>query len=38
MPDYECFEPYFLCADHTEEDAAKTLEAFEAGFKHAVGK
>jgi glutamate-1-semialdehyde 2,1-aminomutase len=38
MPDNDGFEPYFLCADHTEEDAAKTLEAFEDGLKHALGK
>jgi glutamate-1-semialdehyde 2,1-aminomutase len=38
MPDPDGFEPYFLCADHTEEDAAKTLEAFEDGLKHALGK
>lgn len=38
MPDPDGFEPYFLCVDHTEEDAAKTLEAFEDGLKHALGK
>ncbi len=38
MPDSDGFEPYFLCADHTEDDAAKTLEAFEDGLKHALGK
>lgn len=38
MPDNDGFEPYFLCADHTEEDAAKTLEAFEESLKHTLGK
>jgi glutamate-1-semialdehyde 2,1-aminomutase len=38
MPDNDGFEPYFLCADHTEEDAAKTLEAFEDSLKHVLGK
>lgn len=37
MPEPDGFEPYFLCADHTEEDAAKTLEAFEDGLRHALG-
>ena len=36
MPETDGFEPYFLCADHTVEDAAKTLEAFEDGLKHAL--
>ncbi len=38
MPEPDGFEPYFLCSDHTVEDAAETLEAFEAGVKHALGK
>ncbi len=32
------FEPYFLCADHSEEDAAKTLQAFEDGVRRVKGK
>jgi len=36
MPDPDGFEPFFLCADHTEEDAAETLQAFEDGVKHAL--
>jgi len=36
LPESDGFEPYFLCADHTEDDAAKTLEAFEDGLKHAL--
>ena len=38
MPEQDGFEPYFLCADHTEEDAAETLQAFENGLKFALGK
>ncbi|MCP5098075.1 MAG: aminotransferase class III-fold pyridoxal phosphate-dependent enzyme, partial [Chloroflexi bacterium] len=38
MPDSDGFEPYFLCVDHTEEDAAETLQAFENGLKHALSK
>lgn len=36
MPEPDGFEPYFLCADHTIEDAEKTLEAFEDGLQHAL--
>ena len=36
MPDPDGLEPYFLCADHTEEDAAETLQAFENGLKYAL--
>lgn len=36
LPETDGLEPYFLCADHTVEDAAKTLEAFEDGLKHAL--
>jgi glutamate-1-semialdehyde 2,1-aminomutase len=38
MPESDGFEPYFLCADHTEGDAAETLEVFEDGLKLALGK
>jgi len=38
MPEPDGFEPYFLCADHTKEDAAETLQAFEDGLKLALGK
>jgi glutamate-1-semialdehyde 2,1-aminomutase len=38
MPEADGMEPFFLCSDHTEEDAAKTLEAFEEGVKTALGK
>ena len=38
MPDADGFEPYFLCVDHTEEDAAETLQAFEDGLKLALSK
>lgn len=36
LPESYGLEPYFLCADHSEEDAAKTLEAFEDGLRHAL--
>ncbi|MFQ5434553.1 MAG: aspartate aminotransferase family protein, partial [Anaerolineae bacterium] len=36
MPDSDGFEPYFLCVDHTEADAAETLQAFEDGLKAAL--
>ena len=32
------FEPYFLCSDHTEQDAADTLQAFEEGLNQALAK
>jgi glutamate-1-semialdehyde aminotransferase len=38
MPDPDGFEPYFLCVDHTEEDVAETLQAFEDGLKIALNK
>ena len=38
MPEPDGLEPWFLCADHTEADAAETLQAFEDGVKHALGK
>ncbi len=37
MPEQDGFEPYFLCSDHTMEDAAETLQAFEDGVKHMLG-
>jgi glutamate-1-semialdehyde 2,1-aminomutase len=36
MPETDGFEPYFLCSDHTMEDAAETLQAFEDGVKYAL--
>ncbi len=36
MPEQGGMEPYFLCADHTEADAAETLQAFEDGLKVAM--
>jgi glutamate-1-semialdehyde 2,1-aminomutase len=38
MPEPDGLEPWFLCADHTEADAAETLQAFEDGLKHALAK
>jgi hypothetical protein len=38
MPDADGFEPSFLCADQSEEDATKTMEAFEDGLNHGLGK
>lgn len=38
LPEADGFEPYFLCSDHTMEDAAETLQAFEDGLKFALGK
>ncbi len=37
MPEPDGFEPYFLCSDHTVEDAYETLQAFEDGVKVAIG-
>ena len=31
MPDPDGFEPYFLCVDHTVEDAAETVERIPIG-------
>lgn len=36
MPEADGFEPYFLCSDHTLEDAAETLQVFEDGLKQAL--
>lgn len=36
LPEPYGLEPYFLCADHSEADAARTLEAFEDGLKKAL--
>lgn len=38
MPEPDGLEPWFLCADHTEADAAETLQAFEDGVKYALRK
>ncbi len=38
MPEADGLEPYFLCSDHTEENVATTLQVFEDGLKHALGK
>jgi glutamate-1-semialdehyde 2,1-aminomutase len=37
-PETDGYEPYFLCSDHTEENAAQTLQAFEDGLKHVLKK
>jgi glutamate-1-semialdehyde 2,1-aminomutase len=36
MPETDGLEPFFLCCDHTEENAAETLQAFEEGLKLAL--
>jgi glutamate-1-semialdehyde 2,1-aminomutase len=36
MPETDGLEPFFLCSDHTEENAAETLQAFEEGLKLAL--
>ena len=36
LPELDGLEPYFLCAAHTEADAAETLQVFEDGLKHAL--
>ena len=38
MPESDGFEPYFLCSDHTVQDATETLEAFENGLKYALNQ
>lgn len=38
MPELYGYEPYFLCADHTEADAAETLQVFEDGLKLALAQ
>ncbi|MDX1522852.1 MAG: hypothetical protein R3264_14590, partial [Anaerolineae bacterium] len=38
LPEEGGFEPYFLCAAHTEADAAETLQVFEDGLKVALNK
>ena len=38
MPEPEGFEPWFLCSDHTDEDAAETLQKYEDGVRHVLGK
>lgn len=38
FPEPDGYEPYFLCSDHTVEDAAETLQAFEDGVKHVLKK
>ena len=38
FPEPDGFEPYFLCSDHTVEDAAETLQAFEEGVKHVLAR
>jgi glutamate-1-semialdehyde 2,1-aminomutase len=34
MPDPDGLEPWFLCSDHTNEDAAETLQKYEDAIKH----
>jgi glutamate-1-semialdehyde 2,1-aminomutase len=36
MPDPDGLEPWFLCSDHTDEDAAETLQKFEDAVKHVL--
>lgn len=36
MPEPDGFEPWFLCCDHTEADAAESLQRFEEGLKLAL--
>ena len=38
MPEPDGLEPWFLSATHTIQDAAETLQRFEEGVKHALGK
>lgn len=38
LPEADGFEPYFLCSDHTLEDAAETLQVFEDGLKYALNQ
>jgi len=37
FPVDDALEPWFLCAAHTEEDVAKTLQVFEESLKEAKG-
>ena len=36
LPESDGFEPYFLCAAHSEADAAETLQKFEDAVKHVL--
>jgi glutamate-1-semialdehyde 2,1-aminomutase len=38
MPDPDGLEPWFLCSDHTEEDAAETLQKFEDAVRDVAHK
>jgi glutamate-1-semialdehyde 2,1-aminomutase len=38
MPEPDGLEPWFLCSDHTEGDAAETLQKFEDAVRRATGK
>jgi glutamate-1-semialdehyde 2,1-aminomutase len=38
MPEPDSQEPWFLSAAHTEADAAESLQVFEDGVRHALGK
>lgn len=38
LPESDGFEPFFLCAKHSSEDAALTLQLFEEGLREALGK
>jgi glutamate-1-semialdehyde 2,1-aminomutase len=36
MPDPDGLEPWFLCSDHTDENAAETLQKFEEAVRHVL--
>ncbi len=38
MPDPDGLEPWFLCADHTDADAAETLQKYEDAVKYTLNK
>jgi glutamate-1-semialdehyde 2,1-aminomutase len=37
MPCPDALEPWFVCAAHTDEDVAKTLEVFDESLTEALG-
>jgi glutamate-1-semialdehyde 2,1-aminomutase len=38
MPEPDGLEPWFLCSDHTDEDAAETLQKYEEAVKFTLNK
>jgi glutamate-1-semialdehyde aminotransferase len=38
MAEPDGLEPWFLCSDHTDEDAAETLQKYEDAVKHVLNK